>query len=193
MAKRFGRNQKRAMRKQMEKMQTNFNNRMISLTIQHNELMKLKNEEIKRLTDTVDLTSEILGNHFIALPPEQKEVRELLDHYQYHVRPNHKTWSYKDTNNLTNYVDQGLIQLETFAADFKIDELKRMVHMQYSSAKTFVAYAVSEDVFDRMPKNRLEETLIREIALGLSRKIISERSKYQNRFPLTRKDIPWIL
>lgn len=193
MSKRFGRNQKRAMRKQMELMQIDFNNRMLNATIQHNELSKLQNEKIKKLTHTVDLTAEILGNHFIALPPETMEVRELQDHYNFHVRPHHNTWDYKDSTNLTNYVEKGLIQLETFTADLKIDELQHMVHMHYSSAKSHVAYAVSDLVFKRMPTHRLEDALLKEVALSLSRKIASERSKYENNFPGEKNRLNWFL
>lgn len=193
MARRFGRNQKRAMRNQMEQQRIDFNNRMLNVTIQNNELLRLQREQIKELTQIVDLTSEILGNHFIALPPETKEVRELHDHYNFHVRPHHNSWDYKDTTNLTNYVHKGLVQLETFTADLQIDDLRRMMHMRYSSAKTHVAYGVSEDVFIRMPVERLEDILLKEIALSLSRKIATARSKYKNKFPSKRVEMQWFL
>lgn len=193
MARRFGRNQKRAMRNQMEQMQTDFNNRMLNVTIQNNELLRLQREQIKELANTVDLTAEILGNHFVALPPKNMEVRELRTHYDFHVRPHHKTWDYKDTTNLTNYVHNGLIQLETFTADLQIDDLRRMMHMRYSSAKTHVAYGVSEDVFIRMPVERLEDILLKEIALGLSRKIATARSKHENKFLSKRMEMQWFL
>lgn len=193
MARRFGRNQKRAMRNQMEQMQTDFNNRMLNVTIQNNELLRLQREQIKELANTVDLTAEILGNHFVALPPKNMEVRELRAHYDFHVRPHHKTWDYKDTTNLTNYVHNGLVQLETFTADLQIDDLRRMMHMRYSSAKTHVAYGVSEDVFIRMPVERLEDTLLKEIALILSRKIATARSKHENKFPSKRMEMQWFL
>lgn len=193
MAKRFGRNQKRAMREKMKQMQHDFNNKMISVTIQNNELSKLQNQKIKDLAHIVDLTAEILGNHFVALPPKNRKVKELQDYYNLDILPYHRTWEYKNTEKLTRYVEDSLVQLETFRADLRIEELQRMVHMRYSSANSHVAYAISEDVFHRMPAARLEDALLKEIAFGLSRKITSMRSKYENRFPSKRVEMQWFL
>lgn len=175
MAKRFGRNQKKAMRKQLESLRIECNHKMVNMAAQHSNILRNKTEEIERLTSTVDLTARILGEHFIALPVKYKDVKELLSYYEYHKQQPRSSALYGNTSRLTSFVDLALGYIEVYQAETHIDELSSAMHMRYSSRSGRVGYGLSQDVWCKLSDDQLIKLLQEQIAVDMAKLLVQER------------------
>ena len=173
MAKRFGRNQKRKMRLEIESQN--------SLLAKQSREIKELNRNLSCADNTIKLTAEILGEHFISLPVQNIRVKEIQSLYQYamrsltpeiHLRSRHLEFCHKS-----------LVYLETHQAEASIDKLRQLVHMRYFSQCGKVAYGLSKNVWDRLPAETLEKIIRTDIAQEMAHLLVKHgKEKRELRF-----------
>ena len=165
MGKRFGRNQKRAMREQ----------------IRNNEQwIETKNQtilELKRMLNesntVIERTSQVLGDHFVTLPIKTHEVKEILERFKVSIfQPNR---NYAINSAVMQALD--LIDIDTYQASLKVDELRGTIHMRYQSISGDVGYGLSEHTWRKLSEGHLIELLRQEIAPAMAYHLIREQKK----------------
>ena len=162
MAKRFGRNQKRKMRLEIESQNS-------LLAKQAREIKEL-NRNLSCADNTIKLTAEILGEHFISLPVQNFRVKEIQNLYQYAIKPAHPE-RYLTSRHL-EFCHKSLVYLETYQAEASIDKLRQLVHMRYFSQCGKVAYGLPKTVWDKLPAETLEKIIRTDIAQEMAHLLV---------------------
>lgn len=168
MARRFGRNQKRAMRNQMQLQE--------KLLEQHIGYISSLNHDLRQANEVINLTAEVLGEHFATLPVQTAEVKEIRERYEYPKRQTSR-YSFGDMNPVISAVQYSLCYIDTYQADARIDELSGAMHMRYKSISGNVAYGVSEEAWRRLPEKLLVTKFVDEISLDMAVHLVRERKK----------------
>lgn len=168
MARRFGRNQKRAMRNQIQSQE--------KLLEQHIEHISSLNHDLRQANEVINLTAEVLGEHFATLPVQTAEVKEIRERYEYPKRQTSR-YSFGDMNPVISAVQYSLCYIDTYQADARIDELSGAMHMRYKSISGNVAYGVSEEAWRRLPEKLLVTKFVDEISLDMAVHLVRERKK----------------
>lgn len=170
MSKRFGRNQKRAMRAQIR---------------DHEEAIKIKNQtilELKRILNesnaVIERTSQVLGDHFVTLPVKTREVEEILNRFQVSIF----NWgsciprSIPRSVKINQAVDYALFYIDTHQASVRFNELQQTIHMRYSCINGDVAYALSPMAWKKLSHAHLENLIAQQVAPEMAR-VLTERMK----------------
>jgi hypothetical protein len=164
--KRFGRNQKRAMRAQVDE-----------LTVKlkaANELEALLRHNMRINQEAVEATAAILGRHFAGLSPETMQVDEIRDGYR---MPSHRQADAFDPYaSAGELVMADLIYLETNEARLQVNEISDAMHLRYETPMGDVAYALSAKAWHLMPDRELHQRLHHEIARDLARLLVKFRN-----------------
>lgn len=168
MSRRFGRNQKRAMRNQIQLQE--------KLLEQHIEHISSLNHDLRQANEVINLTAEVLGEHFATLPVQTAEVKEIRERYEYPKRQTSR-YSFGDMNPVISAVQYSLCYIDTYQADARIDELSGAMHMRYKSISGNVAYGVSEEAWRRLPEKLLVTKFVDEISLEMAVHLVRERKK----------------
>ncbi len=168
MSRRFGRNQKRAMRNQIQLQE--------KLLEQHMEHISSLNHDLRQANEVINLTAEVLGEHFVTLPVQTAEVKEIRERYEYPKRQTSR-YSFGDMNPVISAVQYSLCYIDTYQADARIDELSGAMHMRYKSISGNVAYGVSEEAWRRLPEKLLVTKFVDEISLDMAVHLVRERKK----------------
>ncbi len=168
MARRFGRNQKRAMRNKIQNQE--------KLLEHHIEIISSLNGDVRQANEVINLTAEVLGKHFAALPVQTMEVKEIRERYEYPKRQTSR-FCFGDSSAAMNFVQHALCYIDTYQADAKIDELSGAMHMRYKSISGNVAYGVSEEAWRRLPEKLLVTKFVDEISLDMAVHLVRERKK----------------
>lgn len=164
MARRFGRNQKRAFRNQLALQE--------KLLEKHIGIIAERNGELHKANEIINLTAEILGEHFISLPVQTSEVKEIQDHYQFAAKNSSRYWA-NDVK--LAFVEQALCHLETYQADAHIDELSGAMHMAFNSVSGKVAYAISDMAWRKLSEQQLVGLVQLEVANKMAKKVVQAR------------------
>lgn len=168
MSRRFGRNQKRAMRNQIQLQE--------KLVEQHIEHISSLNHDLRQANEVINLTAEVLGEHFATLPVQTAEVKEIRERYEYPKRQTSR-YSFGDMNPVISAIQYSLCYIDTYQADARIDELSGAMHMRYKSISGNVAYGVSEEAWRRLPEKLLVTKFVDEISLDMAVHLVRERKK----------------
>lgn len=164
--KRFGRNQKRAMRAQVDALAANL--------AAAKETEALLRYNMRTNQDAVEATAAILGRHFAGLSPEAWQVDQIRDVYQ---MPPHRPAADFDPHVCAGeLVMMDLIYLETNEAQLQLNEISDAIHMRYKTPMGDVAYALSAKAWMMMPDRELVERLRHEIALDMARLLVKFRN-----------------
>lgn len=163
MSRRFGRNQKRAMRTQIRNLQREVH------------LRNIKNLDLSRNLDAantvVERTYQVLGEHFITLPVKTHEVEDILEHYQVSIfQP---VRSHLIQHKVMESLD--LIDIETHELSVRADELRGTVHMRYRSISGDVAYGLSDHAWRKIPEAYLVDLIKNQIAPEMAKILIREQ------------------
>lgn len=164
MARRFGRNQKRAFRNQIALQE--------KLLEKHIGIIAERNGELHKANEIINLTAEILGDHFISLPVQTSEVKEIQHHYQFAVKNSSRYWA-NDVK--LAFVEQALCHLETYQADAHIDELSGAMHMAFHSVSGKTAYAISDIAWRKLSEQQLIGLVQLEVANKMAKKVVQAR------------------
>lgn len=168
MARRFGRNQKRAMRNKIQAQEL--------LLEKHIDIIAEKNTELRQANEVIKDTAIILGAHFITLPVQTAEVKEIRERYEYSTQRTPNYWN-ADNAPITAFVQHALCYIDTHQADAKIDELSGAIHMSYKSISGQVAYGVSMEAWRRLPEKLLVTKFAERIAQDMATHLVRERKK----------------
>lgn len=167
MSRRFGRNQKRAMRAKIAELE------------HQNGLKERKTEDLRndlRLANTViERTAQVLGDHFATLPVQTREVKEMQNSFQVSIfQPNR------------SYPIQGAVmhalsamEIDVYQASLHVDELRNMIHLRYASESGQVGYGLSQQAWLRLREGQLQEMIEKQIAPEMARLLARGRNKRQ--------------
>lgn len=171
MSKRFGRNQKRAMREKIK--EAEYFNQLCS------ELMKSVRTERDDLREVVDRTKCVLGEHFISLPLKTLEVKDILDRFQVTPFQPHKFFTPNQSREMQAMVLESLhyLEMETHQSSLRVDELRGTIHMRYRSISGEVAYSISEHAWHKLSEAHLVDLLKQQIAPEMAQHLIRERKR----------------
>lgn len=169
MSKRFGRNQKRAMRLQIQ-------SQAELIERNKNALGSIKTD-LNQANEIINLTAEILGEHFISLPVKTKEVEEIQGRYRYSVRMPPISYVSHGEMAIRSFVDNMLSYIETHEANIFVDELRHTIHMRYQSLSGRAAYGLSEKAWRSLSEDQLVVLIKEQIAHDMARLLVRERKK----------------
>ncbi len=131
MAKRFGRNQRRRMRQQIDELDKAF--QLQTALIRH---LRLKNEQD---ADTIRQVAAVLGKHFAGLPAESTLVSNVISVLQIPTYRQEELLSSLD-NDLASRVSYTLNTLDVYWAELRGDELSHQQHVIVSTPTGRVGY-----------------------------------------------------
>lgn len=169
MGKRFGRNQKRAMREHI---------RLAELVISSRDKTVYQLEmDLKQANSVVNRTAEVLGSHFVSLPVKTLEVEEIVGRFQHEVFDRNSIFLGTQSNtHVRSTVMQAIEYIEVFRASAQIDELQRMIHMRYESISGAVAYGLSQKVWLMLPDKQKIELIKNDIAHSMAKHLVENRN-----------------
>lgn len=168
MARRFGRNQKRAMRNQIQLQE--------KLLEQHIEVIGSHTKELYQANQIIKMTAKVLGEHFVTLPVQTVEVKEIRERYEYMPTRSVRYWP-NHNHEIANFVQHALCYIDTYQADAKVDELSGAMHMRYESISGDVAYGVSEEAWRRLPEEILVNKFAEQIATKMATVLVRAKKK----------------
>jgi hypothetical protein len=167
MGKRFGRNQKRAMREQIRQNKQCIDTKNQSIL----ELKRMLNES----NTVIERTSQVLGDHFVTLPVKTVAVKEILERFQVSIFQPHR--SYAINSAVIQALDLiDIIDIDTYQASLNVDELRGTVHMRYQSINGSVGYGLSEHAWRKLSEAHLIDLLTKQIAPEMAKHLIKNRN-----------------
>ncbi len=172
MSKRFGRNQKRAMRNKIQNQENLLN--------AHIDQIGSLNTRLHQANEIINLTADILGQHFVGLPVKTNEVKELLRRYEYAIHQPVSNLLPALHNPMADLVDAALGYIETHQGVVYADELRDQVHMRYTSESGDVAYGLSNMAWCRLSEDQLVKLVKDQIAPDMAKLLVRERKKSQS-------------
>lgn len=167
MSRRFGRNQKRAMRAKIADLEC--------LTeLQDKKIADLQNDN-RLANKVIERTAQVLGDHFATLPVKTFEVKEMLCNFQVSIfRPNREYHIQRAVMDALNTVD-----VDVYRARLHVDELRSMIHLRYESESGQVGYGLSQQAWSRLREGQIQEMLEKQIAPEMARLLARGRNKRQ--------------
>lgn len=148
MAKRFGRQQKRKMRDRIQALEAK---------VQISEMIGYRNQEIVRET------AEILGNHFVSLPPNHVLIQDLESVWPSWRMPLHRRLS--PGNASSTFCENVLPILD---GSVHTNEIAKHCHIKFELAGHMVACAIKPETLYLMGKGNAHRYLVVELAEQLA-------------------------
>ena len=167
MSKRFGRNQKRAMRAQIA-------GRDDIIALKDQSLDRIY-KDLKQANEVMERTAQVLGDHFATLPVQTVEVKEMLDRFRVSIfQPNRCSYVNEAVLSALHY-----IEMEPYQAGVRADELRGTIHMRYESLSGEVGYALSDHAWRQLSEDHLVELLKQQIAPRMATMLIrAHKNRY---------------
>lgn len=136
MSKRFGRNQRRTMRAELESTRATV------------DAMQLQRDRVianqRPMRDTINRVASVLGKNFYGLPAVHHQVERIRDAYQAHNMAPSTALGLLDDAMAMSLVNHAVTQLTTHQARAARDALTGMVHVYLESRDDKTAYAISD-------------------------------------------------
>ena len=168
MSKRFGRNQKRAMRNKIQNQE--------KLLEHHIEIISSLNWDIRQANNIVNRTADILGEHFASLPSKTTEVKEILPRYR-NFTPHQSSYTSGPISTAAIFVDNALDYIDTYQAALSIDDLRKTMHMRYISHSGSVGYGLSDTAWRKLSEDQLVCLIKEQIAGDMATHLVRQRKK----------------
>lgn len=172
MSKRFGRNQKRAMRLQLQQKD--------NLIEKQVESMQLLKNDLSHANHVINLTADILGEYFVSLPVKTTEVEEIQERYQFCLKRPHHEFNYDRVSMKMNMLEYTLDYLDTYQASTYTDELRSMIHLRYRSINGEVAYGFTDKAWTMLSEHHLVPLKTKFIAEEMAKHLTKERKTKGN-------------
>jgi hypothetical protein len=161
MSKRFGRQQRRKMREQVE-----------SLSARADGLATSLSHAIRSAAESrriVEETAQILGRHFLALTPESGVTGEPISEYAYIRQFAERHINFYDgklddlslKSRPAEFVDHALAVLKVLPADMRPEG---QVHYYFTLGSKRFGYAISTEMTKRLPRQYAIEKIAEAIA-----------------------------
>lgn len=151
MSKRFGRNQKRAMRQEISRLNVSLRSENTS-----NRILRRKCEEQQ---ESLGLVERILGRHFVGLQPEERGIRNFSPDFAVPSMRSAQTQWHESHQALTHTI----LRLTNSKFSGILDNLRDCVHFRYVTAGGEVGYSISRDTWVTLPDDVRYEIVIREV------------------------------
>lgn len=161
MSRRFGRNQKRRMRAELAAAQET--GVKLERTISSIRAAGQDNEY------AVKLTADILGQHFVALPPQQMKMsRGIGQLVKLQKMEDPRCLTYAGAQDFAPQLCSALMELETFDVSAHKNELRDMVHLRVQNQRGEWAYAISRAALENVPHDYLVRKIAHELAIAIA-------------------------
>ena len=177
MGKRFGRNQKRKLKSEIETLKQQLQGCKFALQSQ-NKFLKIEKEKSASLEDTVDRVAKVLGQNFIALPAEDRieKYAGVIERTKI-LLADRSTPDYSYQQLLPTVVNECVAELELHKAQACFDDLYNMVHMRYHSPEGEVRYSMSRMAWENLSDDALLNILHKEISRSMANVILELREE----------------
>lgn len=169
MSKRFGRNQKRALRQKIQEQE-----QIIERKSQEIEYLNLNMNEANSI---IEYTAYVLGSQFISLPVQTTEVNELLSEFKYMAHPPFGMWYDRNPQSARSTVFGVLSYMETHQADAWMDNFRDLIHLRYKSKTGEVGYSISGHAWKRLPEDQLIKLIQTDIANEMATKLVRHKKQ----------------
>lgn len=160
MSNRFGRNQKRAMKLQIE-------NASAALQMERG-ITRTMRQRLDEQASVIRLVADVLGPNFVGLPPEEMRVESGMQEIQVIKRESMPVRAYSD-DQVMRAVHSSVLRLEMHALSADVDRLRGDIHFRYISRSGQVGYAISRETWASLPESARFEIAHREIARDMAR------------------------
>ena len=177
MGKRFGRNQKRKLKSEIETLKQQLQGFKFTLKSQ-NEFLKIEKQKSASLEGVVGFTAEVLGKNFISLP-----AKDTITHYANAadnlrvMLPDREGYRYSQPLKIADTVKNCVAELELHKAQACFDDLYNMVHMRYHSPEGEVRYSMSRMAWENLSNDALLNILHKEISRSMANVILELREE----------------
>lgn len=164
MSRRFGRNQKRAMRADIKSAESRERAQKM-LKLEALSLVKSTSEKIYELEKAIEHTRQVLGEFFVTLPPITKQVRVGVDVFDMPVtEPARAYYPYgADVPELTSQLAR-FEQLEVMGHQIeRIAELRGMMHLRIKNGAGLMSYAFNQHSFRGFRREKVADIITRSI------------------------------
>ena len=141
MSKRYGRNQKRAHRFQIEAMK-------IGAEMQTALLGSMRGQ-LNRYEETIDTVVRVLGRHFFGLPAVRMEVDNIREVYRMPSMTDTVAFSQFDLRSKPELVRYAINELEVTLCSADLDHLRDTVHVMLRNRDGKCGYALSRSALDQ--------------------------------------------
>lgn len=158
MSKRFGRNQKRALLKQISQYATSIE--------MDRALLSRQRQQIHSLNDTIKTVANELGDHFFALPPVRRAVDGIFHNYRLPKETPAAALRFLEGDELCHLVSHAVHELSLVTASVARDKITGSVHIMLETPDGRKAYAVSMSAWEsiRRDKRRMAQQFLPMIA-----------------------------
>lgn len=158
MSKRFGRNQRRALREEVEK--------YVKAHEMDRALLGRQRQQIETLTAAMRTVANELGQHFFGLPPVQRDVNRVFDIYRLPKPIAAETLMFIEGAELCALVEHAVYNLSVMTASVERDRITGSVHIMLETPDGKRFYAVSESAWDslRRDKSRMAQQFLPMVA-----------------------------
>lgn len=165
MSRRFGRNQKRAMRAKIADLE--YVSELQNITIARLKM------QLNEADTVIERTAQVLGDHFATLPVKTHYVKDMLDRFQISIFEPERSWSMRAAvmRSLTT------LEIEPYQASLHVDELRSMIHLRYASESGQVGYGLSDQAWKNMRTGHLVELLEKQIASQMATLLVKDHLK----------------
>lgn len=155
MSKRFGRNQKRAMREQIAFSAKTASNLSEALLMEQGLKVRLR-EKLDEANEVLSDVARILGRNFAGLKPEVREITEQQREYPYRMHPPIQPvdFSFLRADEVPELVSFQLYELEHVYPKIVRDRLTEAVHIHLQTPDGLKSYAVSGCAWFQMKMDR---------------------------------------
>ena len=164
MSKRFGRNQKRRMREQIEALEKDLHN--------HKCWLYQERQLAARNRQIVAETAEVLGRDFMTLNPIEQEVRDLnalMPNWRVHI-PGAQSYRFDQNDREPQYGEFVETVLPVLLGSIRFSHLCHRVHIEFTYAGKHVGYAIATDSLLQLPR----AWAVRRIANEMAKQLISQ-------------------
>jgi hypothetical protein len=164
MSKRFGRNQRRAMREAMDSQseQLAFMQRQRDGAIANQRQMR----------EALNRVARVLGPHFFGLPAVRQVVGRIEREYRI---PQAQVLNFLQPNDMAGLVEHSVTVLQSMEMRGTVDKLRGAVHMRLYSQAGDVAYGISDSALACATIDDLTPEIAHILAAEL-RRLVTERT-----------------
>jgi len=167
MSRRFGRNQKRAMRSALEEFGAQIGKQLDTISSLHQQMYT--NEQALRLV------ARVLGDDFVALHPRTVHVASL-DRPYYPFPPRSNVDDFIDfalPGELASAVAYSVLEIEPNRS--KVVYYEEQMRFHFVTPAGDVAYGMTRQAWDRMPLDAQERMLRGEIAASMAQHLLKSK------------------
>lgn len=158
MSKRFGRQQKRNLRKQIAELET-------SLAL-NKAAYRYASSTIDEMRDNFSILERVLGPYFVGIPPKQVYASEVQETYNIPIMvepPKYRRWLGSDQRDLVYKVSR----LKTTMVEADYNDMIGCVHIRLTGPAGTCSYAATTNALRMVPRDVFIERLSREIVMTL--------------------------